>query len=286
MQEKNIFPKEIDGVLNPWLDVADRIQGNPSCALFYQGDPNYFVASLGKDGHDIKDEDELITYKLPSSKNDEYNLITCIPPEPWQGNPLEAKLVILTLNPGYVEKQNHILADSIQNTEGINSSIADFKAQTLRLEAKSFLPENSNKDGGLSPADYINIIGDWYWYKKFTPLMEKLQGDLNEKEFFRNVAIIQYLPYTSISYKDKKYKGIGSLEYTKKLVLEILEKKENNIVLVLRGSSKWEALLQDEYDLKTSNKVIINKNRSQSISPSNLGEENFENICKILRNNE
>ena len=116
MQEKNIFPKEIDGVLNPWLDVADRIQGNPSCALFYQGDPNYFVASLGKDGHDIKDEDELITYKLPSSKNDEYNLITCIPPEPWQGNPLEAKLVILTLNPGYVEKQNHILADAIQKT--------------------------------------------------------------------------------------------------------------------------------------------------------------------------
>ena len=116
--------------------------------------------------------------------------------------------------------------------------------------------------------------------------MEKLQGDLNEKEFFRNVAIIQYLPYTSISYKDKKYKGIGSLEYTKKLVLEILEKKENNIVLVLRGSSKWVALLKDEYDLKTSNKVIINKNRSQSISPSNLGVENFENICKILRNNE
>ena len=54
MQEKNIFPKEIDGVLNPWLDVADRIQGNPSCALFYQGDPNYFVASLGKDGNDFK----------------------------------------------------------------------------------------------------------------------------------------------------------------------------------------------------------------------------------------
>ena len=100
MQENNNFPKEIDGVLNPWLDVASRMQETPSRALFYQGEPDYFVASLGKNGHDIKDKDELIKNELPSSKNDEYNLITCIPREPWQGSPLEAELVILTLNPG------------------------------------------------------------------------------------------------------------------------------------------------------------------------------------------
>lgn len=282
MQEKNNSVRKIDGIQNPWLDVADRMQENPSCALFHQGEPDYFVGSFGM----IKDTDDLINNVTPSSKNDEYNLITCIPPEPWQGNPLNAKLVILTLNPGYVDKQNHILADAIQHIDGINTLIADFKAQTLRLKAVSFLPEKTNVDGGLSPADYINIIGDWYWYKKLTPLMEKLQGNLNEKEFFRNIAIIQYLPYTSISYKDKKYDGIRSLEFTKKLVLHILNKKENNIVLVLRGSSKWEALLKNDYDLKSSDKVIINKNRSQSISPNNLGDKGFANICKLLSKNE
>lgn len=279
MQEENNYSKEIDGTQNPWLNVADWMQENPSCALFYKGEHDYFVASS-----DIKDKDELITNKLPSSKKDEYNLITCIPPEPWQGNPLKAKLVILTLNPGYVEKQNHALADVIQKIDGINLFIADFKAQTLRLEAESFLPENSNNDGGLSPADYINIIGDWYWYKKLTPLMERLQGDLNEQEFFRNIAIIQYLPYTSISYKDKKYKGIDSREFTKKLVLQILNKEEDIMVLVLRGSSKWKELI-GEKNLISSDKVIINTNRSQSISPGNLGEKEFEKICKILRNN-
>lgn len=278
MQETNTMAKEIDGVRNPWIAVADRMQKYPSCALFNQDDPNFFVAT--------NDADNLITNMLPSSRDDEYNLITCIPPEPWQGNPLNAKLVILTLNPGYVDKQNHILANAIQHIDGINKDIANFKAQTLRLKADSFLPEITNEDEGLSIADYINIIGDWYWYKKFTPLMEKLQGDLNEKEFFRNIAIIQYLPYTSISYKDKKYNGIGSLEFTKKLVLHILNKKENNIVLVLRGSSKWEALLKNDYPLNSSDKVIINKNRSQSISPNNLGEEEFENICKLLTKNE
>lgn len=285
MQEENIYLKVIDGTQNPWLDVADRMQENPSRALFYKSKPDFFVASSRKNGHDIKDTDELMTNKLPSSDNDEYKLITCIPPEPWQGNPLKAKLVILTLNPGYVEKQNHALADAIQKIDGINSFIADFKAQTLRLEAESFLPDNSNNGGGLSPADYINIIGDWYWYKKLTPLMERLQGDLDEQEFFRNIAIIQYLPYTSISYKDKKYKGIGSQEFTKKLVLHILNKEEDIMVLVLRGSSKWKELLGEE-KLRSSDKVIINTNRSQSISPGNLGEEEFEKICKILRKNE
>lgn len=77
--------KMIDGKQNPWLGVADKIQENPSCALFYQGEPYYFVASLkDKEGHKIKDKDDLISNELPLSDKDEYNLITCIPPEPWQ----------------------------------------------------------------------------------------------------------------------------------------------------------------------------------------------------------
>ncbi|MCQ2059600.1 MAG: hypothetical protein MJY71_07215 [Bacteroidaceae bacterium] len=262
--------KQFDKNNNPWKLIAQRMVNNPSTALFNDKEP--FIAK--------QDYDELMSNNLPKDKKDIFNLITSIPPEPWGGNPLKAKLVILTLNPGYIEKQNHILADKIQKIEGINKAIADFKAATLNLTAESFLPEPEFGCVGLTTADYLNIIGDWYWYKKFTPLMEELKMD--EVEFFKKVAIIQYLPYTSIAYKDKKYDNIKSIAFTIDLVKHILE-RENCIVLILRAASKWEKVLNLK-DMTVKAKVITNTNRNQSISKGNL-HDNFNTIVSIMKGN-
>lgn len=250
---------------NPWLRIAARMSQDPWHCLYDKD--NAFVGP--------EDKDILMSKNVPPS---EYDLVTSIPPEPWQGNPLTAKLIILTLNPGYVEKQNHILAERIQIMPKIAESIAKFKAETLLLCSKSFLPQEQEEIAGLTTADYINIIGDWYWYKKFTPLFEFVP----EEELFQKVAIMQYLPYTSISYKDKRYDGIESMKYSQKLLKYILEERRNVTVLVLRAASKWEKII-NEVKKDESNIVIYNRNRCQSISENNLKDQNFEIIKKALQ---
>ena len=130
---------------------------------------------------------------------------------------------------------------------------------------------------GLTTADYINIIGDWYWYKKFTPLFELVP----EKGLFQKVAIMQYLPYTSVSYKDKNYNGIKSMKYSQTLLKYILENRRNVTVLVLRAKSKWEKIIKNTKK-DDSNIVIYNYHRCQSISENNLKDNNFNIITKAL----
>ena len=130
---------------------------------------------------------------------------------------------------------------------------------------------------GLTTADYINIIGDWYWYKKFTPLFEFVP----EKELFQKVAIMQYLPYTSVSYKDKNYNGIKSMKYSQTLLKYILGNRRNVTVLVLRAKSKWEKIIKNTKK-DDSNIVIYNYHRCQSISENNLKDNNFNIIKKAL----
>lgn len=248
---------------NPWKKIAARMSQDPSHCLFDA--TNAFVGP--------EDFDKLMSNNVPPS---EYDLVTSIPPEPWQGNPLTAKLLILTLNPGYIERQNHILAERIQNMPKMVDSISKFKAETLLLCSRSFLPDEPEKVDGLTAADYINIIGDWYWYKKFNPLFEFVP----EKELFQKVAIMQYLPYTSVSYKDKNYDGIKSMKYSQTLLKYILKERKNVTVLVLRAASKWKNIIE-KMEIDGSNNILYNHNRSQSISENNL-KDKFERIKNAL----
>ena len=254
---------------NPWKKIAARMLQDPSHCLFDA--TNAFVGP--------EDSDKLMSNNVPTS---EYDLVTSIPPEPWQGNPLTARLIILTLNPGYIDQQNRILAERIQNIPKIVDSIAKFKAGTLLLCSKSFLPEEPEEVTGPTAADYINIIGDWYWYKKITPLFKSIyetDKSIHEKELFEKVAIMQYLPYTSVSYKDKNYDGIKSMKYSQTLLKYILENRRNVTVLVLRAKSKWEKIINN-MNKDDSNIVIYNSHRCQSISENNLKDNNNFYIIK------
>lgn len=272
LKEEATSDESIKVKTNPWNSIAKRIEEDACKSLF---DPcNGFVGE--------NDYDDCFSRTTPP--NSEFDFVTSIPPEPWQGNPLTANLVILTLNPGYVEKQNHIIAERIQKIAKINKTIANFKAATLRLKSDSFLPEEEINNNNLSAADYINIIGDWYWYKRFSPLLNDIQ--ISENNFFKQVAIVQYIPYSSISYKNKQYKNISSSQYSQYLIKYILQQRRNIVVLVLRAASKWEKCLENgnsKDKWHPSNKVIYNKNRSQAISENNLSNENYRIVMDAIK---
>lgn len=273
LEEKAMNDKTIKVKTNPWRNIAMRME-EQACSSLFDSDKEF----VGED-----DWDDLMSLATPPDS--EFDFVTSIPPEPWQGNPLTANLIVLTLNPGYVEKQNHVIADRIQKIPKINKTIANFKAATLRLESDGFLPkEEIDNNNNLSAADYINIIGDWYWYKRFSHLLYDIQT--NENDFFKQVAIVQYIPYSSISYRDKQYKNISSSQYSQYLIRYILQQRRNIVVLVLRAASKWEKCLENgnsKDKWHPSNKVIYNKNRSQAISENNLSKENYSVVVNAIK---
>lgn len=115
---------------NPWKKLAedyDKLALNDDC--LYGQDNKYYC----------EDDLSAINDFNKKWKGTTDEIITTIPVEPWWGNPLEAKLIILTLNPGYVPEVNESLAKLLQSNKIIRQKLMAYKKKTLLLEAESFL---------------------------------------------------------------------------------------------------------------------------------------------------
>lgn len=258
---------------NPWKEIADSYDENDAECLY--GENNYYVCEGDKDA---------VKKFNSKAKGTPDEIITIVPPEPWWGNPLEAKLIILSLNPGYVEEVNEKLAKLLQSNDEIRKQVINYKKKTLLLDAESFLPEDEDNEGNpISCKDAVNMLGDWYWYKKIKQLKEDV--NIDEKDFFKQIALIEYHGYSSKESSRRfplKGDSFKSMDFTKELVLKIIKNKPDVIFLIMRSSKKWENLLDIEIN---GNKRFIykdNKGMSQRISPQNLGDENYNKLIELL----
>ena len=88
---------------NPWRVVADKYDSGKSNCLFLEDGNTDYVHP--------EDLDRIIKFNS-RNPDKEYCIVTNTPPEPWRGNPLTARLIILSLNPGYIPEINMTLATS------------------------------------------------------------------------------------------------------------------------------------------------------------------------------
>lgn len=272
---------------NPWLEIADKLD------CLYSDTAEYVYS---------KDVDMVRTFNKRVVKNKANNqvyhpdeLILNIPPEPWQGNPLKAKVIFLSLNPGFVENVNWKLAKVLQNDKGILKRMLDFKKKTLRLEAESFFPE-SNDEKPIGCKDSISMLGDWYWEKGLAKLRENVvDKDYTEKQFYRDIALMQYHSYTSEKYGRTFTKTgyfLESQKFTVELIKYIIDKNKDTIFVIMRSFNKWKELLEDgekDFWKKNQKRFLIKNNgsMSQAISENNLklkdGTMFFDELCNKLR---
>jgi len=252
---------------NPWLEVAKMYSPNKMDCLY--GENNYFCEG---------DRDAIENYnKKASGTTDE--IITKIPAEPWWGNPLKARLIILSLNPGYVPEVNKTLALLMQTNETVRRQLIEYKAQTLRLEAEAFLPEDEkNEDCCITCNEAVNMLGDWYWVDKLRELREayverrknenaRISDIELENEFYKKIAVVEYCAYTSQNFSDSKLiEGLPSVEYVKDLV-RYIESEGKALFVILRAERKWEKVLSD------NTRCIVNTNLSQNLSRKNLNSK-------------
>ena len=276
MTEKELWDK------NPWRAVADNME----CVYSEQGS---FTAN-DKEREAI---DEFNDKKKRQNKPDE-KLIDSVPPEPWQGNPLNAKVIFLSLNPGFVERINITTAKLIQTCKGTLEKLLDFKRKTLLLEADSFLPEDNDKGGDDKPIscrDAMSLLGDEYWENKFSNLISEVVNDgYTVDQFYRDVAIMQYHAYTSKvdgGFPNKNHWPLPSQEFTRDLIKHVAEKNPNTVFVIMRAKDRWVKLLGEEWCNTMRGRLLIrnNKSMSQAISEKNLGTvgDNGEHIYDIIK---
>lgn len=96
--------------------------------------------------------------KFNSTAKEDYKYILNVPAYPWYGNPLRAKVIVLSLNPGYVERES-IIAQVLMNLpERYTEGYAEHLRSMLKFQCSRFLP-NDQGCQGMTYRDLPDIRG-------------------------------------------------------------------------------------------------------------------------------
>lgn len=272
---------------NPWEKVAELYDESETDCLFSLS-KNY-ICPEDKTAIDTYN-DSLINAAENNHRKDEIlgnRMVTNIPAEPWGGNPFKAKLIILSLNPGYVPEVNEKLAKLLQSNAEIRKAIINYKKQTLLFDTDYFLPEDDKvlPNCQISCKDAINMLGDWYWHKMFRQLREDVEREngINENEFYKKVALIQYFGYSSQT-AQRTLPHVPSQDFTREMIHYIASERNADVCfLIMRSKKEWNKLLGDDFFKNYKDIIITNDNvRCQYITQGNLGEKNYDILRSII----
>ena len=185
-----------------------------------------FVKNLD-DNNLVLEQDREIIEKFNDSTNETYKVHTEIMPAPFMGNVLTSPIVLLTLNPGYDEKE--------EEKDYYNKYKSYWKNEIQHIHSVPELPLFCLEDKYVEYSDY--------WLKKFRPLISVS----SKEKVAQNISIIQFFPYHTKKYKDipkRLLKGyLGSQEYNFELVKQAIERKA--IIVILRSKKLWFKAISD-----------------------------------------
>lgn len=252
---------------NPWREVADLSARND----FLLSDKHNLVCS---------DDKEMIeTFNASAKPEHKYHLN--IPAYPWYGNPLTAKVIVLSLNPGYDERQSKIAAMYKMLPQGLVEGYAIHLRSMLTFDCYSFLPEDFGPHG-VTTRDLANIHQGYYWQDRLTSAFVNEDTGLSFEQINDRFAVIQYVGYSSIKYAPlKRGQLLPSQNYTKQLIQFILHNNPDTVFIVPRAVNSWKSLLGSMW--KDNRFFVSNLPRSQWFSAATLGEEAYSKIIEAFK---
>ena len=201
---------------------------------------------------------------------------------PFSGNLLRAKVIILTLNPGYVEEINKDLCLKLE---------AGKKEQLLHLMRKAL---TLNGYGIYDHTDCSREQGAHYWEKAFANLAIDAYGSPSSEKchpIYDDIAFLQLIGYHSVKFKDSaEIKHLPSTIFTK-LLFKYLATKTDKTFLILRSEELWKETIGEElWELLEAKGRIITKGHkgmSQHITRGNIKKDNgYDKLVTILKNHE
>ena len=252
--------------LNPWKEVVDKYVRNEFLLL--------------QDGNLVIKDDEKIINSFNQDVGEEYQYHLEVPAYPWYGNPLKAKVVVLSLNPGFVERES-VIARVIQNLpEKYTEGYTEHLRRMLLFNCGGFLPDNSGKKN-MSYRDLANLHQGWYWEDRLTNAFVNEETELTFEDVNSKFAVIQYVGYSSKKYRAfKKSAILPSQKYTRQLIEFILKNKET-IFIVPRSVEIWKQFLGN---LWNDERFIESKDYlGQRFTKKILGDKAYEKVVKAFK---
>ena len=251
---------------NGWAMLADSLYG-------------YTIWSDKEEDERIYPGDEAFIHSFNKKVELKYQYVVGIPPMPFSGNLLNAKVVVLTLNPGYIEAVNKDICDAMSYGE---------KEQLLCLMRNALI---LNGVGIYDCSKCSRVQGNSYWEKAFDRLAMEAYGRPSSEmchPIYRDIAFFQLVGYHSEKFRYAVgVKHMPSTIFTN-LLLKYLATKTDKTFLILRSETLWrEALGCGLWSkLETEGRIITkgHKGMSQKISRGNLKKNNgYDKLVNILK---
>lgn len=233
-----------------------------------------------------KEEDELIypgdaafIHSFNNKVESDYRFVVGVPPMPFSGNLLKSKIVILTLNPGYIETVNKDLCLKMSDTE--KRQLLSLMRDAIKLYGDAIYDEH----------ECSRKQGDHYWQKSFSKLAMDAYGKPSEEighPIYEDIAFLQLIGYHSKKFKySVGIKHLPSTIFTN-LLVKYLAVETNKTFLVLRSEMLWKEIFGDELwmKLESEGRIITkgHKGMSQAITPGNIKKDNgYDKLVNILK---
>jgi len=194
--------------------------------------------------------------RFPRVREREQLHLEC-PPVPWVGRPIEARVLLLTLNPRFVDGASQL---ELTVPEFLNENLA---ALTFRTTVPAWCFDRRFEATG----------GFRYWAAKLRPLVEVVGWDKVANE----VAWLEYFPYHSTDYRHVPA-VLPSQRFNFDLLRDAIH--EGKPIVVLRSWALWVNAVPE---LAHHPQTIEGRNpRSPMVSPGNLGEDGFRQVVTAL----
>lgn len=178
-------------------------------------------------------------------------------PEPFLGDVINAKVILLNLNPG-----------------------VDILNQQFHKEDRYLIRANKNirhqpQDFPFFLLDHVlkGLPGHEWWSKK----LKRLISETSVEKVAKGIACVELHGYPSERYKH--ISGLASMKYSKYLVEKAMERKA--FLIIMRGQKFWQSIVPNLSEYENKSHVINVQN--PCITPNNLcNSKHYDQIKSLL----
>lgn len=274
---------------NPWIDTTSKIY-NGEKIIVAPADLKYIKKLLNSKKYPPVDKvDDDANEETKKAAKEKYKLRLNVYPQHFVGDIDNAKIIILSLNPGYSTEYY----DAYKNSTNKNGTKYE---QTIK--------ENLEMEKPFFHAfELANESDLGYWGNKMKCWVEEYDKKDNKtiieslKKITENIALAEFFPYHSISYNDmydKLGKGtspnsnrkIKDYLPTQKFLFEKIKKriddKDDKVIIILtRSFAKWYEAIEGLRDYEYCYEV--NNTRNFSLNPAQIYKVHRESVEDELK---
>ena len=238
------------------------------------------------------DEDLLYRYHINDIENDSIGQIFPVGPcpEPWYGNPLTAKIIILGDMPrqdDFISRCSNIV---LSFEPRLMESVQTMVRRWMSLDGTGIYDDTEFRKSGIVTSDAYNSVIYRHWISELRILAWQLKID--EQDLFNNVSVLNANAYYSSNGSDPLAAGLLPSQYYLRVLVNYLvnNKGENRPIFIIPSSNIhkiWKKILgywiENEVMLTNDLILIDRSNTKLKLSTDLLKRKNIQDILNKIK---